>query len=322
MEFIPAWLLLKSLGMLPRSAAIVFGKLIARSIYRLHSRLRRTGHRNLEIALPELNGQQREEILESVIDNLGRLLGEFSQFPKLNRENISEAVIYDGLENLTNASSQGRGVLLLTGHFGAWELCAFAHGVYGYPLDFLVRPLDNPLLDRLINGYRELSGNRAIDKNRSVRAVLESLKRGRDVGLLIDVNTLADQGVFCDFFGVPACSTTGLAVFALRTDAPVVPGFLIWNERIRKHVLKFEPEIPLTRTGDFKEEVLINTAHFTKVIEDYARRYPHQWLWIHRRWRTRPEGEPDLYGSTAPPVGKSSSGEFKTDTFLPDARKP
>lgn len=319
MEFIPAWLLLKLLGALPRSIAIALSKLIARTIYSLHSKLQRVGHRNLEIALPDLSFHERESIIKGVIDNLGRLLGEFSHFPKLNSENISEVVVYEGFENLKNASGQGRGVLMLTGHFGAWELCAFAHGLYGHPLDFLVRPLDNPLLDRMIRRYRENSGNRSIDKSRSVKAVLESLKRGRDVGLLIDVNTLEDQGVFCDFFGVPACSTTGLAVFALRADVPVVPGFLIWDENIKKHVLQFEPEVPLIRTGDFKEEVLINTARFTKVIEDYARRYPDQWLWIHRRWRTRPEGEPDLYGPVAPSL-KSPSTEIKTEAFLPDAR--
>jgi KDO2-lipid IV(A) lauroyltransferase len=317
-EFIPAWLLLKSLGILSRSAAITLSKLIARTIYRFHSKLRRVGHRNLEIALPELSFQERESIIKGVIENLGRLLGEFSQLPKLNRENIKEVVVYEGLENLKNAAGRGRGVLMLTGHFGAWELCAFAHGVYGNPLNFLVRPLDNPLLDRMIRSYREMSGNRAIDKSRSVKAVLESLKRGRDVGLLIDVNTLEDQGVFCDFFGVPACSTTGLAVFALRADAPVVPGFLIWDKNIKKHVLKFEPEVPLIRTGDFKEEILINTARFTKVIETYARRYPDQWLWIHRRWRTRPEGASDLYGPVAPSISKSSPTEIKTEAFLPD----
>ena len=124
---------------------------------------------------------------------------------------------------------------------------------------------------------------------------------------MIDVNTLPDQGVFCDFFGIPACSTTGLAVFALRADAPVVPGFLIWDERLRKHRLRFEPEIPLIRTGDFKEEVQLNTARFTKVIEEFARRYPGQWLWLHKRWHTRPEGEPDLYSSEEIRRDRSSS---------------
>jgi len=294
-EFVPAWLLLKLLAVLPREGAIVAGKLIAGTAYYLHSRLRRVGYRNLALALPELNPRERRAIVRGVFTNLGRLLGEFSQFPKITRQNITTLVEYDGLENYKRASERGRGVLMLTGHIGAWELCAFAHGIYGHPLSFLVRPLDNPLLDRMISDYRELSGNRTINKNKAVKPVLEILRRGQDVGLLIDANTLPDQGVFCDFFGIPACSTTGLAVFALRADAPVVPGFLIWDGQSKKHRLRFEPEIPLIRTGDFKEEVMLNTARFTKVIEDYARRYPDQWLWIHKRWHTRPEGERDLY---------------------------
>lgn len=290
-----AWLLLKSLGLVPRRTAIFIGKQFTRAAYRLHSRLRRVGHRNLALAMPQLSESERRAILEGVFANLGRLLGEFSQFPRLTCNNIDKRVVYDGFENYERAAAQGRGVLLLTGHIGAWELCAFAQGIYGHPLSFLVRPLDNPLLDRLINRYRARAGNRTIDKNHSVKSVLMALKRGEDIGLLIDVNTLADEGVFCDFFGLPACSTTGLAVFALRSNTPVVPGFLIWDESLQKHRLRFEPEVPLIRSGDFKDEVRLNTAQYTKVIEDFARRHPDQWLWIHKRWKTRPQGEPDLY---------------------------
>ncbi len=311
LEFIPAWLLLKLLGLLPRDGAVFVGRLIARAAYHLHGRLRRVGYRNLALAIPELATADRHVIVKRVFNNLGRLLGEFSQIPKLTRQNITKLVEYDGFENYKRASDRGRGVLMLTGHVGAWELCAFAQGVYGHPLSFLVRPLDNPLLDRMVNRYRELSGNRTIDKNKAVRPVLEILRRGQDVGLLIDVNTLPDQGVFCDFFRIPACSSTGLAVFALRADAPVVPGFLIWDERLRKHRLRFEPEIPLIRTGDFKEEVMLNTARFTKVIEEYARRYPDQWLWIHKRWHTRPEGESDLYAREDSELDRSSSASIE-----------
>jgi KDO2-lipid IV(A) lauroyltransferase len=295
-EFVPAWLLLKTLGLLPRPAAVFLGRVLARTAGLLHRRLMRVGERNLALAMPEMSPEARRLTLTRVFDSLGRSLGEFSQFPKITRSSIDRIVAYDGFENYQLAAERGRGVLLLTGHFGAWELCAFAHGVYGHPLNFLVRPLDNPLLDRLINSYRELSGNRVIDKNNAVRPVFETLKRGEDVGLLIDVNTLADQGIFCDYFGIPACSTTGLAIFALRSDSPVVPGVLIWDERLKMHRLRFEPEIQVVRTGDFKEEVRVNTARFTQVIEEWARQYPDQWMWIHRRWRTRPEGEPDLYG--------------------------
>lgn len=307
LEFAPAWLLLTFLGLLPRKAAILAGELITKIAYRLHGKLRDVGHRNLALAMPELYRGERLVIVKEVFANLGRLLGEFSQFPKITHQNISDFVEYDGFENYKQASDRGRGVLMLTGHLGAWELCAFAQGAYGHPLSFLVRPLDNPLLDRMINRYRELSGNRTINKNKSVRAVLDLLRRGQDVGFLIDSNTMPDEGVFCDFFGIPACSTTGLAVFALRSDAPVVPGFLIWDGQLQKHRLRFEPEIPMIRTGDFKEEVLINTARFTKVIEECARRYPNQWLWVHRRWHSRPAGEPDLYASAESSRGRSSS---------------
>lgn len=257
--------------------------------------------------MPELSERRRRDILDGVIASLGGLLGEFSQFPRITRDNIAELVVYDGFENYERAARKGRGVLLLTGHFGAWELCAFAQGVYGHPLSFLVRPLDNPLLDRLIDRYRTLSGNRTIDKNDAVRAVLKRLRQGEDVGLLVDVNTVNEEGVFCDFFGIPACSTTGLATFALRAEAPVVPGFLTWDDRSQRHVLRFEPEVPLIRTGDFKEEVRLNTQAYMRVIEDFARRHPEQWLWIHKRWQTRPAGTPDRYArNSAAPASRSS----------------
>jgi KDO2-lipid IV(A) lauroyltransferase len=307
-EFLLAFILLKTLGLLPRGSAVFVGKLISRLFYHFHSRLTRTGDRNLTLAMPHLSVDERRAIVKSVFENLGRLLGEFSQFPKITKGNIDKVVVYDGFENYKAASDQGKGVLLLTGHVGAWELCAFAHGVYGHPLRFLVRPLDNPLLDGLIDRYRQLAGNRTIDKNNSVRQVLGALNRNDNVGLLIDVNVVAEQGVFCDFFGLPACSTTGLAVFALRSGAPVVPGFLIWDAGLGKHRLCFEPEIPLIRTGDFKEEVRLNTARFTKAVEECIRRHPDHWLWIHKRWQTRPVGEPELYGpSDAPPSTRAST---------------
>jgi Kdo2-lipid IVA lauroyltransferase/acyltransferase len=312
-EFLPAYLLLKSLGILPRNAAIAVSKIVARLIYKVHKRLRQIGFRNLEMAMPELTQYERAKILEGVFDNLGRLLGEFSQFLKITRENISNVVVYEGFENYARAAAKGRGVLMLTGHIGAWELCAFSHGVYGYPLSFLARPLDNPMLEKMIAHYRALSQNTPIDKNNSVREVLKTLKRGKDVGLLIDANTLESEGVFCDFFDIPACSTTGLAVFALRSDAPVVPGFLIWDQKRQKHILRFEPEIPLIRTGEFKEEVAMNTARFTKAIEECVRRHPEQWLWIHKRWRTRPANEPDLYNFKNTTSSNLSSVKIKAE---------
>jgi KDO2-lipid IV(A) lauroyltransferase len=312
LEYVSAWLVLHSLSLLPRRLALAVGELIARVAYCFHGRLRRVGYRNLELAMPDLGAKERKSIVKNVFLNMGRLLGEFSQFPKLDRQTIETIVVYDGLENYKRAASRGRGVLFLTGHFGAWELCAFAHGMFGNRLNFLVRPLDNPRIDAMITRYRTLSGNRVINKNNSVKPVLKALGKGEAVGFLADANTLPDQGVFCDFFGIPACSTTGLAVFALRTGAPVVPGFLFWDRSLGKYRLRFDPEIPLINAGDFREAVRLNTARFTKVIEDYSRRYPDQWLWIHKRWKTRPDGEPDLY----PVSGRSVASPHSTNISL------
>jgi KDO2-lipid IV(A) lauroyltransferase len=111
----------------------------------------------------------------------------------------------------------------------------------------------------------------------------------------MDTNMTPPQGVFVDFFGTPACTASGLARIALRTDAAVVPGFTVWERQLRKYVLRFEPALELIRTGDEETDIVANTAMFTKVIENYVRRYPDQWLWVHRRWKTRPNGEEGLY---------------------------
>lgn len=287
--------ILKVLAILPRPVRLKVAYFFGYLGYLLAKRLRKTARKNLEMALPDLSSQRHEEIIKGVFRNFGRLLAEFSYFPKFTPQEIKQVVIYEGLEHYLNAINKGRGVLFLTGHVGAWELSSFAHAVYGYPHNILVRQIDNPYIDKLVDYYRGCKGNKAIDKNNSVRAILSALKRGEAVGILIDLNTVRNQGVFCDFFGIPACSTTGLATLALRTRAAVVPGFLLWDESLRRHKLHFEPEVELIVTGDQKEDIYQNTAQFNKVIEKIVRLYPEQWMWVHRRWKTRPEGEKGLY---------------------------
>jgi KDO2-lipid IV(A) lauroyltransferase len=158
-----------------------------------------------------------------------------------------------------------------------------------------MRPLDNVYLDRLTREYRTMHGNSMVDKDDFVRGLLSAMKAGETVGILMDTNMTPPQGVFVDFFGIPACTASGLARIALRTAAAVVPGFTIWDSALGKYRLRFDPAINLVRTGNDDADALANTALFTKVIEDYVRRYPDQWLWVHRRWKTRPEGQPPLY---------------------------
>jgi KDO2-lipid IV(A) lauroyltransferase len=140
-----------------------------------------------------------------------------------------------------------------------------------------------------------MHGNKVVPKDDFVRGLLAAMKAGETVGILMDTNMTPPQGVFVDFFGIPACTASGLARIALRTDAAVVPGFTIWDEALGKYRLRFDLAIELTRTGDLEADIIANTQKFTKVIEDYVRKYPDQWLWVHRRWKTRPEGDAPLY---------------------------
>ncbi len=295
LEYALAWLIIKFVGALPRPLARAAAILLGWAVYLLHIRLRHVGRRNLALAFPEKSQRERARILRGVFTSFGRQLAEVCLFPKYTRENVSKVVVYDGFENFERALARGKGVLFLTAHLGGWELSAFAHSLYGHPLHVVMRPLDNVYLDRLTRRYRTMHGNQMIDKDDNVRGLLSAMKAGETVGILMDTNMTPPQGVFVDFFGIPACTASGMARIAMRTDAAVVPGFTIWDPELQKYRLRFDPAVELVRTGDDDADIIANTARFTKVIEDYVRRYPDQWLWVHRRWKTRPPGEPGLY---------------------------
>ena len=295
LEYAAAWPFIKILGWVPRSLARGFGIGLGRAFYLLHSRLREVGMRNLAMALPETNEAERRRILRGVFTSLGRQLAELCQFPKYTKENIDEVVVYEGLENYERAYARKKGVLFLTAHFGGWELSAFAHSLHGHWLHIVMRPMDNEYLDRMIEHYRTMHGNKTVAKDDFVRGLLAAMKAGETVGILMDTNMTPPAGVFVNFFGIPACTASGLARIALRTDAAVVPGFTIWDSELGKYRLRFDPALELIRTGDQEADIVANTQMFTKVIEDYVRKYPDQWLWVHRRWKTRPAGEKGLY---------------------------
>jgi Kdo2-lipid IVA lauroyltransferase/acyltransferase len=295
LEFAAAWPFIKILGLMPRPLSRAFAIGIGQVVYLLHFRLRQVGMRNLAMVFPEKSVGERRRILRGVFTSLGRQLAELCQFPKYTAENIDEVVAYDGLENYERAYARGKGVLFLTAHFGGWELSAFAHSLHGHWLHVVMRPMDNEYLDHLLQHYRTMHGNKTVAKDDFVRGLLAAMKAGETVGILMDTNMTPPQGIFVDFFGIPACTASGLARIALRTDAAVVPGFTIWDPDLGKYRLRFDPALQLIRTGHLEADIAANTQIFTKVIEDYVRKYPDQWLWVHRRWKTRPEGQPPLY---------------------------
>ncbi len=250
-------------------------------------RLRRIALRNLEMA--GYPPEERGPIVTGVFTSIARLLVTFARFPRLNRDNIGELIRYEGLEHYQEAKRRGRGVLFATAHFGNWELSAFAHALMTEPMNIVVRPLDDAGLDRLVEMRRQLSGNRLIQKRDAARGILRALAANEAVGILIDQNTSLAEGVFVDFFGLPACANVAFAKIAARSGAAVIPGFAVWREDEKRYVLEFRP--PVEITGDAQRD----TERLHRVLESAIRRHPDQWLWIHRRWKTRPAGEPGLY---------------------------
>lgn len=295
LEFAPVWLLAQFLRVLPRSAARAIGIGIGLAVLKLHPRLRRVGLRNLELALPDLSAKERARILKGVFTTLGRQLADFAQLPRINRQNVSDIVDYCGLENYIAARDRGRGVLFVTAHLGGWEIGSFAHSVYGYPIKIVIRQLDNRPLNRFVDRHRTAAGNQTFGKEDFARGLLAAMRVGETVGILMDTNMTPPQGVFVPFFGIAACTASGLARVALKTDAAVIPGFTVWDHATQKYCIHFEPALQLIRTGDDEQDAISNTALFTAAIEQYVRRYPEQWLWVHRRWKSRPSGEPSLY---------------------------
>ena len=295
LEYTAAWLLLRTIGAVPRPLARFVGARTAALLFWLRPRLRAAATENLKLAFPEWNSKQRRAAIRGMVRQLGWMAAEFAHFPRHTKQNIDRIILLEGFENFANAQARGKGVLFLTGHMSAWEMAPFAQALYGNPLHFLVRPIDNSRVDALITNYRCLNGNRPIDKNQSARAVLRVLRDKGTVGILADQNTQPAEGVFVDFFGIPACTTAGIARFALHTGAAVVPAFVHWDDKTRKYRLCFDPEVELMRSGDDATDIRENTQRFTRVIENYVRRYPDQWLWVHRRWKARPPGEPAIY---------------------------
>jgi Kdo2-lipid IVA lauroyltransferase/acyltransferase len=279
---------------MPHGVARFICAVLATLSYAFWPRLRAVGLRNLELAYPEWPLRRRRRVLFRSFQNLGRMLADFAHFPRWNRSDIERLVVYDGFEHFARAQAQGKGVLFLTAHFGNWELGSFAHGVYGYPVAFVVRRLDNPLLDSLIDSYRCMSGGRSIDKDDFARQVLRAVRQRESVGVLMDQNMMASEGVFVEFFGRLASTTASPARIARKTRVPLVLGLVIWDAPQHRYRLRFEPVEWIGR-NDPDEEIRVNTANFTRLLEEYVRQYPEQWLWVHRRWKTRPPGEPGLY---------------------------
>lgn len=283
LEYAAARFVIATLESTPLPVARKLGGWYARILDLAIPRLRRTAYRNLSMAMPEAD---RERITDGVFASIGRLLVSLARFPGLKTD---EWIRYQGFEHFEEAKRRGKGVLFATAHLGNWELSAFAHALMAEPMHVVVRPLDNPRIDALIAERRRMSGNRVIQKKDGARAILRALSKNEAVGVLVDQNAAPEEGAFVDFFGMPACANTAFARIAYRSGAAVIPGFALWSEAEGRYILRFDPIFEMTG------EEVADTARIHAKLESVIREYPDQWLWIHRRWKTRPPGEPPIY---------------------------
>jgi KDO2-lipid IV(A) lauroyltransferase len=279
LEYWAARLILASIAICPPLARL-YVKVLDLAV----PRFRRVAETNLEIAdIPD------EGVIDGMYRSIARMLVTFARFPSITRENVGKWIRYEGLENFQTALACGRGVLVATAHLGNWEFSAYAHALMTAPMHVVVRPLDNSRLDDLVERRRALSGNHIISKREAARDILRALKAGEAVGILVDQNTMPEEGVFIDFFGAKACAGSAFVKLAHHSGAAVVPGFALWSDAERRYILRFDPAI------DMSGNVEHDTQRIHTHLENVIFQNPDQYLWIHRRWKTRPPGEPSLY---------------------------
>ena len=275
-------------------------------VWAVDAKHRKIGRINLRIAFPEMGDREAARIIRLCYQRMGTAAAEFVHIPKMDRRYIEKYFRIEGLEHIRRSEQErGLGVLAMTAHFGNWELSSHATGIMHKPVAFIVRPLADPAWDRIVTERREFFGNRVIRKFDSAKAVMREIRRGTMVGILIDQNVDRHKGVLVDLFTKKAYTTDGIARMALALRANIHPAFLFRNPGKKfHHTMRFGPAIPMDTAAPREEEVLRLTRRCNRELENAIREDPTQWLWFHRRWKTRPPGDPDLYRGASVPHRK------------------
>ncbi|MGI8642194.1 MAG: lysophospholipid acyltransferase family protein [Pyrinomonadaceae bacterium] len=287
--------LLGAIGALPLKSSMKIGKNAGKFIGARFAKLHKIARRNLDIAFPDLAESEKEKIVRGTFESLGRHLGFVSHFEDFTPERVREIVEVVGKEHFDKAHESGKGIIFFTGHFGSWEVFNLLPPAFGHKMNILVRRIDNPLVENFVDKMRTRLGCDTLDKKQSARQMFRVLENGEILGILADLNVQEKEGVFVNFFGVPASTTTSIAKLALKTNAIVLPAFAVWDEEKQKYVVHLESPVNYEKSANSEEDVKVLTQKITNVVEKYVRQYPEQWLWIHKRWNTRPKGETGLY---------------------------
>ena len=292
--FVSLFFLLRAL---PFRVAFRLGERIGWLLYVCDRPHRRVGLINLALAFPEKSEEERHAILRESLRNLGRLVAEFCHCHTLTPETIAERVSFTDFAQWQAMVTKAKetGALVLAGHFGNWELSAYSHACYGFPLHIIHRRLRNPLIDDMVVRERERCGTKVIRKTTAGLEVLRAIRKKALVVAAIDQNASGRLGVFVPFFSRLASTSSGLAGLALASGVPVIPAFLVREQGTWRHRIVLLPTVEPVRTGDQEADILATTAKFSAVFQRMVEQYPEQWLWIHKRWKRRPEGEAPIY---------------------------
>jgi KDO2-lipid IV(A) lauroyltransferase len=291
LEFLGAMVAVLPVGVLPDRLAFALGRFLGRFWYAVDARHRKIALDNLARAFgSRTTAAEREILAREHFIHLGYTFVETCRLRGPRAARLQEVVQVEGREHLDRARARGRGIMVVTGHFGSWEVLGRAWPLLGEVGAFVARPLDNPFLEAWIAGIRTAGGNRVIPKRHAFRHVVETLRRGETVAMLIDQNVAREQGVFVDFFGTPACTTTAATLAARRTGAALLPAVCA-RRAPGRFTIRIGKEIPVAVTGDVRRDIVATTAQATTALEAFIRDHPEQWFWVHRRWKTRPEGK-------------------------------
>jgi Kdo2-lipid IVA lauroyltransferase/acyltransferase len=288
----PPWAILRAF---PLERAVRIGAALGALAMTLDRTNRPIAMRNLTIAFPAMDEAGRLALLRDTYRNLGRMAAEWVHFYELNPGNIERYVTYADRECWDEAIriSAGRGILVLTGHFGNFELLSMGHSLHGNRLAIVQRPNRNPIIDRAVDARRVRNGNLTVSRKGAGREVLRLLRQNWMVAVPLDLDVR--HGVFVDFFSLKAATSDALARVAIATHAPVLPAFMVREGTSTRHRITLLPPIETVRGADRDEAVCTYTQHFTTIIESMIRHHPDHWNWIHRRWKTRPPGEARFY---------------------------
>ena len=274
---------------LPWRASLKLGEALG-DLVRAAGLRRAVAEANLARAFPEADVDARRSILVAHYRELGRVACEYARLPELVEAAPGEVVAeVRGMEHLMAAREAGRGAILLTGHFGSFELLGAYLG-RSHPLDFVVQPMSNAGLNDLVSELRRRAGVGVIPLGTGIRRVFAALSENRWIAMVADQDA-RDRGVFVPFFGHSSSTPAGPAQIALRTGAPIVMGFPLRREDGR-HELALQAPLAIPAAGD-PRAVEILTARHTACLEAWVRRYPAMWFWLHRRWKTSPPATPE-----------------------------